>query len=337
MCGACRVHLLAHIDTHPTEPLVYIPLNPIARLDSPSTAARDFEFQMSPVLGRRRPEVTDGGPTTARRRDAMTMGDGKTQNARVQLHPAWRTPGQSRPAGCGCAEAGSFKEGSPQQEERIPSPRVACSFPRSWSPGLSTPGLLATLASSFHPAAGGAGGPRLQPEKSCPDRLRSSRGSHSAGEGGPGYGAAGAGPGLAMGSVTAGTMRPEGAAPGWAARYRVLSLVLAALMGQDSGPPQQLPAIELRLETRRGSPPRSPAASLRERGEAWLSDSGSGLNPKFYMELRTPDLMQLRGAERTPVSRGPFSSFEKPRTFRPTLDRAVALEASGRSGFQRVR
>lgn len=162
MCGACRVHLLAHIDTHPTEPLVYIPLNPIARLDSPSTAARDFEFQMSPVLGRRRPEVTDGGPTTARRRDAMTMGDGKTQNARVQLHPAWRTPGQSRPAGCGCAEAGSFKEGSPQQEERIPSPRVACSFPRSWSPGLSTPGLLATLASSFHPAAGGAGGGRIR-------------------------------------------------------------------------------------------------------------------------------------------------------------------------------
>ncbi|XP_012976342.1 transmembrane protein 132C isoform X2 [Mesocricetus auratus] len=35
-----------------------------------------------------------------------------------------------------------------------------------------------------------------------------------------------------MGGVTAGTMRPEGAAPGWAARYRALSLVLAALMGQ---------------------------------------------------------------------------------------------------------
>ncbi|XP_051060963.1 transmembrane protein 132C [Phodopus roborovskii] len=35
-----------------------------------------------------------------------------------------------------------------------------------------------------------------------------------------------------MGGVTAGTMFPEGAAPGWAARYRALSLVLAALMGQ---------------------------------------------------------------------------------------------------------
>ncbi|XP_075834232.1 transmembrane protein 132C isoform X2 [Microtus pennsylvanicus] len=35
-----------------------------------------------------------------------------------------------------------------------------------------------------------------------------------------------------MGGVTATTMRSEGAAPGWAARYRALSLVLAALLGQ---------------------------------------------------------------------------------------------------------
>ncbi|KAL6049734.1 hypothetical protein STEG23_021247 [Scotinomys teguina] len=35
-----------------------------------------------------------------------------------------------------------------------------------------------------------------------------------------------------MGGVTAATMRSKGAAPEWAARYRVLSLVLAALLGQ---------------------------------------------------------------------------------------------------------
>ncbi|XP_050002596.1 transmembrane protein 132C isoform X2 [Alexandromys fortis] len=35
-----------------------------------------------------------------------------------------------------------------------------------------------------------------------------------------------------MGGVTATTMRSEGAAPGWAARYRALSLLLAALLGQ---------------------------------------------------------------------------------------------------------
>lgn len=35
-----------------------------------------------------------------------------------------------------------------------------------------------------------------------------------------------------MGGVTATTMRFEGVAPGWAARYRALSLVLAALLGQ---------------------------------------------------------------------------------------------------------
>lgn len=58
-----------------------------------------------------------------------------------------------------------------------------------------------------------------------------------------------------MGSVTAGTMRPEGAAPGWAARYRVLSLVLAALMGQgkegagwDRGIPPGCGGAKARLE-----------------------------------------------------------------------------------------
>lgn len=37
------------------------------------------------------------------------------------------------------------------------------------------------------------------------------------------------------------------------------------------------------------------------------------------MELRILDPVQLRGAGRTPVSRGPLHSFEKPRTFRPTF------------------
>lgn len=72
----------------------------------------------------------------------------------------------------------------------------------------------------------------MQPEKSCPDRFRSSRGSRSAAWGGPGYGATGAGPGLAMDGVTAATMRSEGAAPRRAARYGALSLVLATLLGQ---------------------------------------------------------------------------------------------------------
>lgn len=214
------------------------------------------------------------------------------------------------------------------------------------------------------PGAGSAG-PRLQPEKSCLDQRTSSCGSRSAAGGGPGHGAAGAGPELAMGGVTATTMRFEGAAPGWAARYRALSLVLAALLGQGkadavgdhrvprglrgsqvagregspvdegSGSHREPPVVETANSGRSceplscgwGSAAAAHPEALLPPGErsgrggrgAWLPDSGSGLHPEFSMELHMLDLVQQRGSGRTPVSRGPFHSFEKPRTFRPTF------------------
>lgn len=64
----------------------------------------------------------------------------------------------------------------------------------------------------------------------------------------------------------------------------------------------------------RGSPPRSPTASLQESGGgggAWLPDSGSGLHLDFYIGLHTRDSVQLRDAGRTLVSRGPFPSFRE--------------------------
>lgn len=167
------------------------------------------------------------------------------------------------------------------------------------------------------PGAGSAG-PRLQPEKSCLDQRTSSCGSRSAAGGGPGHGAAGTGPGLAMGGVTATTMRSEGAAPGWAARYRALSLLLAALLGQGKAD-----AVGDHRVPRRGL---MGSQGAGREGSADDEGSGSHREPPF---IETAD----SGRSCEPLSCGWGSAAAAhPEALLPPSRRAVGGGARGTGG-----
>lgn len=101
----------------------------------------------------------------------------------------------------------------------------------------------------------------------------------------------------------------------------------------DRGHWPQLGALEPGLGILHGSPPRSPTASLRESGEGaggrGCRTRGSGLHLDFYIGLHIPDWMQLRDAERTPVSRGPFPSFRATRDFPPHVRPSGGVESIG--------
>lgn len=108
----------------------------------------------------------------------------------------------------------------------------------------------------------------------------------------------------------------------------------------DRGHWPQLGALEPGLGILHGSPPRSPTASLRESGEgaggvvAGLGGLGCTLTSTLGCTSRTGCSCGTRRGPQFPAA--PSPALEQPETFRPTLDRAVALKASDRSGFQRL-
>lgn len=150
----------------------HILLNPIFRLDSSSTAARDFEIQLSPALRRGGPNVVDGEPTTPNDREGSGEQVAESKDpAPSCVVSTWAEPscrtwlrGGRRLRGGRSATGGEGFE-------------VSESFrPLSGSPsrGLSSGNLSGAQASSIH-SSGRGRGPEVGGSGGCSGRARSGR------------------------------------------------------------------------------------------------------------------------------------------------------------------
>lgn len=150
----------------------HIPLNPIFRLDSSSTAARGFEIQLSPALRRGGPNVVDGEPTAPSDREGWgEQVAGSKDPAPSCVVSTWAEPscrtwlrGGRRLRGGRSAAGGEGFEVSESLRPLSGSP----------SRGLRSGNLSGTQASSIHPS-GRERGPEVGGSRGCSGRARSGR------------------------------------------------------------------------------------------------------------------------------------------------------------------